>query len=189
VFNGKIAPVPDDDIRISFPGRLIASNETLYVTRTDAPAYDRADTLEVRLLSRPDGSQATVLYQVAFRTAPGESEDNNSRLLADTLRPGSVRDGVCGNNDNAPSDDDWFMVIPSSNDSFQVTVSLLDTLPVICVRDRSFTAVNLAKTPVVRITGNDTLFFFMTNRYTIDGQEVRYGRNGWYRIDVAAIQH
>jgi hypothetical protein len=189
VFNGKIAPGTDDDIRVSFPGPVTASNETLYFTRNDAPAYDRADTLEVRLLSRPDGSQSSVLYQVAFRTAPGESEDNNSRPLANILRPGNTCDGICGNADNSPSDDDWFMVVPSDNDSFRVTVSLLDTLPLICVRDRSFSAVNLGKTPVVQMSGNDTLFFFMTNLYTINGQEVRLGRNGGYRIEVASLHH
>ncbi|MFH0918905.1 MAG: hypothetical protein V1913_00970 [Fibrobacterota bacterium] len=187
VFNSAIAPSSSDEINLSFSARLTASGATLYVERLDAPAFDRADTMEIRTLSRPGGGPAGVLYKIAFRTAPGEHEDNGTLVLADTLRPGRLLDGVCGNSDAAPSDNDWYVVTPTGNDSFEVTVSLLDSLPALCVRFPDYRVTDLGKTAPVLIRGNDTLRFFLTNRYTISGQTVQYARNAWYRISVKSL--
>lgn len=185
VFNRALSSSDSGDVALSFPGRVVPSQETLYVERQDEfIPYDRADTILIRSLRDSKGRHERLEIRTAFRTARGEREDNSEPQLSDTLRRGDVLDGVTGTGGAAPGDRDYFTAAPSGPDSFKVTVSLLSSIPVFCVRLPEDTCWDLGALKAVAFTADDTVSFYVSNQYGLD----RYNTPGWYRVSMDPVR-
>jgi hypothetical protein len=185
VFNQALSAADSGDVVLSFTGRVRSSGETLYVDRQDEfIPYDRPDTVFINALSDSRGRQENLEIRISFRTARGEQEDNSELQLSDTLRLGDLRDGVTGIGGSSPVDRDYFTAAPARADSFRITVSLLSSIPVFCVRLPDNTCWDLRLQKSVSFKANDTVSFFISNEY---GQE-RYNSQGWYRVRMDPVR-
>lgn len=206
VFNEPIAYQPGDAVFASFPVlNLYSSHETLYVERDgDVPQFEHQDSILVSSLTNAEGRAEAVRTRILFATAAGEHEDNNSLLLADTLKSGRILDGRVGKGDGAPSDEDWFILISGASKCCRVQIDLLGTTPVYCIVNMPDTVISVVypKTDSARTDtmilpnkvldlglvhsasffGPDSVRFRLTNFHT-----QRYQPGGWYRLTVAGL--
>jgi hypothetical protein len=181
VFNKDLKLSAEDSVSSSFPATVTASHETLYVNPQEPfLAFGSSQSITVYSLTDGDGQQADLKKTVRFTLAAGENEDNDSAVLADTLRAGAAINGRAGKDGNAPVDDDYFLVAGADTDSVIITVHRLTANPVICVLPD--TAYVLEFSATVSFTVVPPFLFFLTNRHVMDGVEENFGRYGWYSI-------
>lgn len=185
VFSYPLDYSPSDEITLSFPAVLASSGETLYVTRRDEfIPFNCADTIRVASLTDGEGNRENLDIRLVFRTAAGEREDNSEPVLSDTLRLHDVLDAVTGTGGTSAADLDYFTAAPPANDSFRVTVSLLASTPVFCVRSPGNTCYDLGVSPSVSFKANDTVTFYVSNRYG----DAAYNTQGWYRVSMTPLR-
>ena len=187
VFNKKLSYSASDGVYASFPPRWSSSGETLFVDRTDGETpYGRRDSVSMTALTNAEGRIEQVRAGFSFTLAQGEEEDNDTRALSDTLRPGMSLDGKTGKGAGAVTDEDWFVAAAAPGSGVRVTVTLLDSVPLFCVAFGPDTVCELVKSfSSVVFSGTDTLRLYLTNGYLKNGSFVRYPPEGRYRISAA----